>query len=248
MSHTVHEVAKLSGVTIKTLHHYHKIGLLVPEWVGANGYRYYSDEDLETLQQILVYRELDFPLRTIRALLEDGPSRMQGLHAQKGLLKARHDRLASILGTLEETILHAEKGHVMDKEKIFAGLNKQGWEAALSEQNDYLKAEYNYDMLAEGEIEPDRLNAQSDQVTRFLTFMADALREGIPAHGEAVTTALEKHIAYVNEAIYPTTAQSFLEEAEFFLGDDFHRNMYETIQTGLSYYIFAAAKMHAQRG
>ena len=60
MAYTVQEVAKLSGTTIKTLYHYHKIGLLIPSFVGENGYRYYSEKELEQLQQIMFYRELDF--------------------------------------------------------------------------------------------------------------------------------------------------------------------------------------------
>jgi len=53
VSYTVHEVAELSGVTIKTLYHYQKIGLLMPERVAENGYRYYGDNELRRLQQIL---------------------------------------------------------------------------------------------------------------------------------------------------------------------------------------------------
>ncbi|GGA40411.1 hypothetical protein GCM10011499_07450 [Pelagibacterium lentulum] len=61
-------------------------------------------------------------------------------------------------------------------------------------------------------------------------------------------SAVGQHIAYVNDNIYPTTAHSFLEEAEFFLEDDFHRAVYEGIQTGLSYYIFTAATVFARAG
>jgi len=66
MSYTVHEVAKLSGVTIKTLYNYHRIGLLMPERIAENGYRYYGDKELKRLQQILFYRELGFPLKKIK--------------------------------------------------------------------------------------------------------------------------------------------------------------------------------------
>ena len=66
MSYTVHEVAKLSGVTIKTLYHYHKIGLLMPESIAENSYRYYGEKELKRLQQILFYRELDFSLENIK--------------------------------------------------------------------------------------------------------------------------------------------------------------------------------------
>lgn len=246
MSYTVHEVAKLSGVTIKTLYHYQKIGLLMPERVAENGYRYYGDKELEKLQQILFFRELDFSLEKIKLVMQNEPSRLRCLCEQKTLLMARQQRLGSILHTLEEAIIHAEKGVTMSKEKIFTGLNKQEWEEALSEQNEYLKKEYGYDMLSENGIKPDELNEHSGQATKFMMFMADSLKNGVRPDDTGIKEAIKKHIAYVNEKIYPTNAKSFLEEAEFFLTDDFHRNMYENIQTGLSYYIFAAAKMFAQ--
>lgn len=75
MLYTVNEVAKLSGTTIKTLYHYQKIGLLMPEVVTENGYRYYGENELKRLQQILFYRELDFPLDRVKAALDHEPDR-----------------------------------------------------------------------------------------------------------------------------------------------------------------------------
>ncbi|GGB40658.1 hypothetical protein GCM10011409_17690 [Lentibacillus populi] len=66
MLYTVKEMAKFANVTIKTLHHYHKIGLLYPYKVSEAGYRLYGMKELERLQQILFYRELDFPLKEIK--------------------------------------------------------------------------------------------------------------------------------------------------------------------------------------
>jgi DNA-binding transcriptional MerR regulator len=246
MTYTVHEVAKLSGVTIKTLYHYQKIGLLMPESIGENGYRYYSDKELEKLQQILFYRELDFSLDKIKEAMQNEPSRLQCLCEQRSLLIARQQRVSSMLHTLDEAIICIEKGVTMSKEKMFTGLNKQEWEEALSEQNEHLKREYGYDMLAEGEVQPEKLNNHSEQATKFMFFMADALKNGVRPDDIKVKDAIKEHIDYVNKAIYPTDAKSFLEEAEFFLTDDFHRNMYENIQTGLSYYIFTSAKMYAE--
>lgn len=246
MSYTVNEVAKISGVTIKTLYHYQKIGLLMPEKVAENGYRYYGDKELEKLQQILFFRELDFSLEKIKLVMQNEPSRLRCLCEQKTLLMARRQRLGSILHTLEEAIIHAEKGVTMNKEKMFTGLNKQEWEETLSGQNEYLKKEYGYDMLSENDIKPDELNEHSQQAAKFMMFMADALKNGVRPDDAGIKEAVGKHISYVNEKIHPTDAKAFLGETEFFLTDDFHRNMYESIQTGLSYYIFAAAKMFAQ--
>lgn len=79
MLYTVNEVAKLSGTTIKTLYHYQKIGLLMPEIVTENGYRYYGENELKRLQQILFYRELDFSLDSIKAALDHEPDRLRCL-------------------------------------------------------------------------------------------------------------------------------------------------------------------------
>lgn len=66
MFFSVKEMAELSHITVKTLHHYHKIGLLLPAKITEAGYRLYSMEELERLQAILFYRELDFPLLKIK--------------------------------------------------------------------------------------------------------------------------------------------------------------------------------------
>lgn len=114
MLYTVKEVSELSGVTIKTLHHYHKIGLLVPSEISEAGYRLYGTKELERLQQILFYRELDFPLQKIRELLDGEPERELILQEQERLLLARQKRLEKIMGTLlaiaAEAYAASEKG------------------------------------------------------------------------------------------------------------------------------------------
>jgi DNA-binding transcriptional MerR regulator len=65
----VKEVADLVGISVRTLHYYDEIGLLVPKETTESGYRLYSDDDLEVLQQILFFRELDFPLKKVKEIL-----------------------------------------------------------------------------------------------------------------------------------------------------------------------------------
>ena len=67
---TVNEVSKLSGVSIRTLHYYDQIGLLPPTEIAENGYRLYDDTALERLQEILLFRELEFPLDDIQRILQ----------------------------------------------------------------------------------------------------------------------------------------------------------------------------------
>lgn len=87
------ELARLAGVTVRTLHHYHDIGLLKPAHVGANGYRSYGEEQLLRLQQVLIHRELGIPLGDIAAILDaPGFDRLAALRQQRRRLEAEASR------------------------------------------------------------------------------------------------------------------------------------------------------------
>ncbi len=92
----VKEVADLTGVSVRTLHHYDEIGLLVPDDVTEAGYRVYSDENLTTLQQILFFREVGFPLKKIKELL-DSPSfnRLEAFELQRDMLVAKRQAIGN---------------------------------------------------------------------------------------------------------------------------------------------------------
>ena len=95
---TVHEVAALTGVSVRALHHYHRIGLLPPAAVSEAGYRLYDDASLERLSAILLFRELEFPLKDIRAIL-DSPTydRNRALDQQIELFKLKVEHLENLI-------------------------------------------------------------------------------------------------------------------------------------------------------
>jgi DNA-binding transcriptional MerR regulator len=241
----VNEVAKDSGVSIKTLYHYHKIGLLMPKRVAGNGYRYYGDKELKRLQQILFYRELDFPLEKIKETLDSKPNRLNCLHEQYSLLKSKEQRLAGILRTLEETIQHEEKGVSMSKEKMFNGLNKKEWEEVITYQNEHLQEKYEYEIDTK-EINIDEMNEKAKEATEFMSFMADSLRNGVSANDESVLATVEKHIVFMQKDMN-INSEGFAAQTRFLMTDDFHRQMLEGQQTGLSYYICFAAENYAKK-
>ena len=98
MQMKINEAAKMTGVTIRTLHYYDQIGLLRPETVTDAGYRLYGEKDMERLSQILFFRELDFPLSQIKEML-DSPSfdRKEALRAQHELLTKKKERLERLI-------------------------------------------------------------------------------------------------------------------------------------------------------
>ena len=101
----ISDVARLTGVTIRTLRYYDEIGLLRPGAVTEAGYRVYGDADLETLQQILFFRELDFPLEDIRRIMKNPAyDKETALRKQRELLLQKRDRLDSLIELLDRTL------------------------------------------------------------------------------------------------------------------------------------------------
>lgn len=99
------EVAKLTGITVRTLQYYDKIGLLQPKKDAENGYRIYQEKDLAVLQQILFFRELDFPLADIQKILKDPEyDKQDALIHQKELLIKKRDRLNRLIDLVESNI------------------------------------------------------------------------------------------------------------------------------------------------
>ncbi|MFT4201826.1 MerR family transcriptional regulator [Gordonia sp. (in: high G+C Gram-positive bacteria)] len=110
-TYTVGEVADLTGVSVRALHHYDHIGLVVPGARSAAGYRLYSDVDVERLHRVLVYREVGLSLEQIATLLDDpdgsGPSQLESQHK---LLSERIDRLHQMVAALEELMANENNG------------------------------------------------------------------------------------------------------------------------------------------
>lgn len=102
---SVGELANLSGVSVRTLHYYDEIGLLRPEDATEAGYRYYGEAQVERMQQILFYRELDFPLKDIGRILSDPHyDQQEALRRQRHLLRLKRDRLDRLLELLDARV------------------------------------------------------------------------------------------------------------------------------------------------
>lgn len=101
----ISEVAKLTGVTVRTLQYYDKIGLLNPDEVTDSGYRLYSEESLEVLQQILFFRELDFPLSEIKEIMiNPNYDKIKALNKQRELLLKKRERLEKLINLVDNSI------------------------------------------------------------------------------------------------------------------------------------------------
>ena len=124
---SVKEVSGLSGVSIKTLHHYDKIDLLKPDNRTSAGYRLYGEKSLLKLQQILFYKELEFSLNEIKLILEEPEfDLIDSLSKQKQKLLEKQKKFSLLINTIDKTINNISKGKVMENIKdLYAGLSEE---------------------------------------------------------------------------------------------------------------------------
>lgn len=122
MAYTVKKLAKISGISIRTLRFYDEIGLLKPAYYGDNHYRYYEEEQIMMLQQILLYRELNFSLNDIQRIISsDEFNKIDALVLHKQILLQNLDRTKKLIKTIDQTIAHLKGKITMREEELFVG-------------------------------------------------------------------------------------------------------------------------------
>lgn len=126
MSYTIKQIARMAGISNRTLHYYDEIGLLHPAKNNVNGYRQYSDLDLVKLQQILFYRELGMPLEQIRKIV-DSPAfdTLQALEEHRTALEQRATQTQTLIQTVDKTIAHLKGKIKMDNKEMFLGFSDE---------------------------------------------------------------------------------------------------------------------------
>lgn len=131
---TVKQVSKLAHVTPRTLHYYDQIGLFEPDFVAENGYRYYSDESLLKLQQILFYRELDFSLEQIKEIFNRKDYDLQNaLEDHKQQLGRRIKHIERLIDTVDQTLRYLKGEEKMNKKMLFDAFNEEEQEKMQQE-------------------------------------------------------------------------------------------------------------------
>lgn len=133
----------MAGISVRMLHHYDKIGLLDPESVSDAGYRLYSDENLDRLQQILFFKELNFPLQEIKIIL-DSPNfnKKEALETHKQLLLEKKIRLEKIIQSVDKTISSMEGEFKMNKKEVLGAFDMTEIEEHQKKYSEEVKNKY----------------------------------------------------------------------------------------------------------
>jgi len=126
MAYTVKQLSRLSGVTVRTLHFYDEVGLLKPAYHGANGYRFYEETQLLTLQQILFFRELGFELKHIKRVLGRSDfDKALALKSHRKVLQQDLERTQELIRTIDKTLAHMKGKKKMKPAELFRGFDEK---------------------------------------------------------------------------------------------------------------------------
>ncbi|MGY5483655.1 MerR family transcriptional regulator [Paenibacillus sp. ALE2] len=251
MAYTVKEVSNLSGISVRTLHYYDEIGLLKPHHIGNNGYRYYEQEQLLRLQQIMVYRELDLPLSEIgNVLKQTKEQKAEVLQVHRAKIEAKVFRLHTLLQTIDETVAHLKGEQTMEPEQMYQGFNpekQEMYERDLTER---------YGSQVEEKIQESKTattnwskedyldsQAEADQIHREL---AEAMHKGLKHNSAEVQALIRRHLQWVSR-FYTPTAEIYSGLGDLYVEHEDFSKMYEGYRPGLAEYLRDGMKELAKR-
>ena len=231
--YTVQRLADIAGVTVRTLHHYDRIGLLQPAERSPAGYRHYGHRDLLRLQQILFYRELDFPLAQIKLILEaPGFNPIVALEQHRGLIQERIKRLEKLLTTIDRTINQYLEERMLTDKDLYEGFSTEEIERMKKEARESYGSE-------EVEQTEGRLKKMSKEQWKGIqaqggevTLRIAGLMDRDPSETE-VQEAIAGHHAWI-ENFYTAPADLYRGLGQMYVENDEFRAFYEQIKVGLA--------------
>nr|WP_141819727.1 MerR family transcriptional regulator [Ornithinimicrobium humiphilum] len=246
---TVGQVAETLGVTVRTLHHYDEIGLVVPSERSRAGYRLYTEADLSRLQHVVVYRRLGFALEEIAELLSDGADVAAHLRRQREAVTARLDELAGLVSAIDRA-LEAEmndyqitreeqrelfgdtfdESYAQEAEERWGGTD--AWKQSQRRTRSYTKEQWQ------------QIKEESGAPTLRL---AELLAAGEPADSEAAMDAAEDARQHICRWFYDCPREMHANIAELYVTDPRFTKTYEDVAPGLAQYVRDAVVANAAR-
>lgn len=202
MFYTVKELAKLSGVTGRTLRYYDEIGLLKPACKGEdNQYRYYGETELLTLQQILFFRSLGFSLTHIkRVMSSDNFDKIEALVQHKLTLKKRIEKMQTLIKTVDKTLLHLKREITMKDIEMYDGfdMDKQiEYENYLKEKCPGSEAILDGSWIKAKNLSKTDWKKMQDAAQEINVELVEAIKQGLNPGDKAVQAIIQKHYDWI---------------------------------------------------
>ncbi|MFD5537887.1 MerR family transcriptional regulator [Streptomyces sp. NPDC127079] len=250
MSYSVGQVAGFTGVTVRTLHHYDEIGLLVPGERSPAGHRRYGDEDLDRLQRILFYRELGFPLDEVAALLDDPDADPRAqLRRQHDLLTARIEKLRKMAEAVEHAMEARRMGINLtpgERFEVFGDKDPEQYAEEAEQRWGGTEAYAESQRRAAGYTKADwqRMKAEVDDWGARYAALVTAAE---PAAGERAMDLAEEHRLHISQWFYDCPYDMHRCLAGMYVADERFKAFYDSMAPGLAEHLKEAIEANADR-
>jgi DNA-binding transcriptional MerR regulator len=247
MNYTINKLANLAGVTVRTLHYYDEIGLLHPAYLADNGYRYYGEKELLKLQQILFFRELDFPLEKIKEMAKSpNYHALTALADQKELLKLKKKRLEKLLTLIDKTMKDLQqKNQIKNPKELYDPFKDQEYlkhkrevEERWGSSEAYKQSMQRVKQLTK--IQMEKLKADGK---KFNQELANSMDKGI--EHEDTQALIEKHYQGI-KFFYDCSLEMYRNLGNMYVEDLRFSAMYEGFRPGLARFIQAAINYYCK--
>jgi MerR family transcriptional regulator, thiopeptide resistance regulator len=240
------EVARMSGVTARTLRHYDEIGLLPPAGVGDNGYRRYGQHELLRLQRILVLRALGLGLADIAAVLDRERDEVTALREHHERLVAERDRLARMADTVARTLDELTSGRsstmTIDRpENLFEGFDPSQYE---DEARERWPEEYQQSKRFTDSLSPEDTTRMQQEFTDQMVRMAELRAAGAAVGDERVQGEVDDLFRSVSRMWTPN-AEAFAGLGRMYVEDPRFTATYDRVSPGLAEYYRDAMAVYA---
>jgi DNA-binding transcriptional MerR regulator len=246
----VKDVARLAGVSVRTLHHYDAIGLLVPRIRTDAGYRLYTDADLLRLQQILIGRELGLSLEEIGRSLDDpGFDRRIALIDQRERLRERVQQTEAMIRAIDAALTALDDGQgerAVNWEDLFEGFDPSQYDDEVRRRWGATDA-YAESAKRTARYTPDDWRAITAEQAAIFDDAYGALKAGKAPSDAAVMDLAERHRLSIDRWFYPCSHQMHRGLASMYEADDRFRQCIDTQREGLTPFLAEAIRANATR-
>lgn len=222
MAFTVGELSRLTGVTVRALHHYDEIGLIRPSQRSPAGYRLYGDDDVMRLQQVLVFRELGVPLDEIATAIDRATDRAALLRKHRAALLEKRGRIDAMVCAVDTALRVLEEGtqkmRAEDFKQLFDGFNPEDYEEEARERwgNTDAYKESARRTKQYGKPEWEAIRRESEGIYARL---AELMQQGAAAADPAVQAAVEDHRRHIDRWFYPCSKKMHHGLGEMYIAD-----------------------------
>lgn len=247
---TVSQVATLTHLTVRALHHYDDIGLLKPSQRSPAGYRLYDEDDLHRLRQVLLFRELGFGLDEVRELIDAAADRQrEALLARRVAIEKQQRHTEAVLRAVDATLDSLTEQRPMTTEKLFEGFEQfengeyareaeqrwghtEAWKESRRRTSGHTRADW------------DAANAEQEALITELLAVRD---RGLGADSAPAMDVAERHRLLIDQRYYPCSHAMQCGLADMYEADERFRNYYDRHGAGVAAYLAAAIRANAAR-